>query len=248
MLATSGTGGSPVYTNNWVWNDLNQLTQVTQTGPGLIDKQIDLTYTPTGRPDRIDRFEIDGATTYEVATSAYTYDELDRLTQINYFTQNDANGTTTPGSVLAFYRYSYGVDYQINSFDTVDGIDHYYYDQTDQLVEIESNYADDQEFDYDANGNRLTQTVTDGSNNETTDTYSQAVANRLAFDGTWDYEYDAEGNRTRKYREENSSVVEDIEYAWDHRNRLTTITFKDGAAAITKTVEYTYDVNNRPDQ
>jgi len=35
------------------------------------------------------------------------------------------------------------------------------------------------------------------------------------------------------------------EYAWDHRNRLVKVTFKDGMGATTKTVEHAYDVYNR---
>ena len=51
--------------------------------------------------------------------------------------------------------------------------------------------------------------------------------NRLLSDGTWNYEYDAEtwnyeydaeGNRTAKV---NIATSECIEFAWDHRNRLT---------------------------
>jgi hypothetical protein len=35
------------------------------------------------------------------------------------------------------------------------------------------------------------------------------------------------------------------EYAWDHRNRLTKITFKNHALTVTKTVEYRYDHQDR---
>lgn len=35
------------------------------------------------------------------------------------------------------------------------------------------------------------------------------------------------------------------EYAWDYRNRLTKVSFKDAAGVEIKTVVYTYDVNNR---
>jgi RHS repeat-associated protein len=35
------------------------------------------------------------------------------------------------------------------------------------------------------------------------------------------------------------------EYVWDYRNRLTKVSFKDAAGNEIKTVEYTYDVNNR---
>jgi RHS repeat-associated protein len=35
------------------------------------------------------------------------------------------------------------------------------------------------------------------------------------------------------------------EYLWDYRNRLTGVLFKDGAGVVTRTIEYSYDVNDR---
>ena len=83
VVGSTGIGNVPVYANGWEYNDQNQLTRITQGGPDLTEKRIDLTYTPTGQLDRIDRFEVHGTQTYSVATSDYTYDELDRLREIN---------------------------------------------------------------------------------------------------------------------------------------------------------------------
>ena len=61
-------------------------------------------------------------------------------------------------------------------------------------------------------------------------------------DGTYNYEYDGEGNRTKRTEIATGKVTE---YVWDYRNRLTKVSFKDAAGNEIKTVEYTYDVNNR---
>jgi YD repeat-containing protein len=58
----------------------------------------------------------------------------------------------------------------------------------------------------------------------------------------YDYEYDDEGNRTAK---EHIASGAREEYAWDHRNRLTAVTFKDGSSNVVQTVEQTYDVFNQ---
>ncbi len=72
--------------------------------------------------------------------------------------------------------------------------------------------------------------------------YVVGANNRVTSDGTYDYENDAEGNLTSK---ENIATGEREEYAWDHRNRLMSMTFKDGSANVVKKVEQTYDLFNR---
>jgi len=72
--------------------------------------------------------------------------------------------------------------------------------------------------------------------------YSTGDNNRLLSDGTYDYEYDDEGNRTKRTKISDSSH---IEYAWDHRNRLTEATFKTSGGSVTKRVAYVYDQFDR---
>ncbi len=66
--------------------------------------------------------------------------------------------------------------------------------------------------------------------------------NETKSDGVFDYLYDNEGNRTQRTEIATGAVTE---YRWDYRNRLTRVTEKDTAGAITQVVEYTYDVFNR---
>ncbi len=83
-------------------------------------------------------------------------------------------------------------------------------------------------------------------------TYETGDDNRLTTDGAYAYQYDAEGNRTRRYVDEDESGdysagdTDVTEYAWDHRNRLTTVThyasFGDDSDLV---VHYTYDAFNQ---
>jgi len=88
----------------------------------------------------------------------------------------------------------------------------------------------DESYSYDLNGNR---TMTG---------YSTGTNNQLTSDGAYDYEYDDEGDRSAK---EKISTGEREEYTWDHRNRLTKVTFKNGSGTVTKTVDQTYDIYNQ---
>ncbi len=69
------------------------------------------------------------------------------------------------------------------------------------------------------------------------------VNNRLKFDGTYNYMYDAEGNLTLRWKISDWSITE---YAYDHRNRLTSVTTcACSGGPATSSVEYTYDYQNR---
>jgi major membrane immunogen (membrane-anchored lipoprotein) len=66
--------------------------------------------------------------------------------------------------------------------------------------------------------------------------------NQLLSDGTYSYTYDGEGNRTRRNEIATGKITE---YVWDYRNRLASMLFKDAGGNVTKTIQYTYDVNDR---
>ena len=92
----------------------------TNNGSGT-DKRVDLSYTATGRQDRVSKFELhDGVAGLAVVTDS-DYDSLDRLIRMNHFRPADAQP-------LAFYEWDYGVDARIDSFRSADGTDTYDYD------------------------------------------------------------------------------------------------------------------------
>ena len=68
----------------------------------------------------------------------------------------------------------------------------------------------------------------------------------MASDANDSYTYDKNGNLTSAVRNAGSGSTL---YAWDYRNRLTDVTFKDGSGAVTGSIHYTYaDNNNRISQ
>jgi RHS repeat-associated protein len=117
---------------------------------------------------------------------------------------------------------------------TLDGPSAFTYDRNSQLKTASHPTPRAAElYDYDPNGNRIGTAQQVGLNNQT-----------LAED-KYTYQYDAEGNRTRRTAK-SASAPEPIEdFTWDHRNRLTKITFRSAAGVETRSIEYRYDLLNR---
>ena len=89
---------------------------------------------------------------------------------------------------------------------------------------------------------RTNRTRYDDNGNRTNTGYATGDHNRLTADGTYTYAYDNEGNIISKT---DTSTSESVEYTWDHRNRLTKVTFKNSSGTATKVVEYAYDHGQR---
>jgi RHS repeat-associated protein len=106
-----------------------------------------------------------------------------------------------------------------------DGTVNYTNDSTGQLLAATGGPS----YSYDANGNRTNSGYQTGPNNE------------FLYDGTYTYAYDANGNRTSRTAADGSQ----IQYGWDNRNRLISVTFKNSGGATTQTVTYIYDASNR---
>ncbi len=192
----------------------------TSAGVGALpfqDKQVNFTYNAASQFVFIDRYA-NGDTNQLVASSGYNYDGAGRLTGLAH---------SQGGTPLAGYAWTIDAVGRITSETNVDGVSDYSYDNTSQLVGADYDFQTDENYSYDANGNRIMSGYTIGANN------------RVLSDGTHDYQYDAEGNMTRR-TEIATGAYES--YEWDHHNRLTRIVTKDGAGLTTKEVEYTYDV------
>ena len=217
---TDDSGG----TNTYQYDNLNRMIQLTQSGSGVTDKRVDLTYDPLNRFETITRFS-DLAGTQTVVSSAYMYDSLDRLTSLTH--------SNSGGQELAFYRYQYDADSRVTQVSGIDGITTYNYDRNDQLLSA-SRGGDpslDESYQYDAGGNRTQSHLHDNQ-------YVTGSRNQLQNDGTFDYQYDAEGNLTLRT---NIATGETREFTWDYRNRLTTIVDMDVSDNVLQTVRFTYD-------
>ena len=233
VVATGQELGSTTadFVNNWQYDGLHRVTRVTQTDGSpsdslpISDKRIDLSYTPDSRFNVIDRYaDLNG--TQPVASSTYSYDStVGWLTGLTH----SAPGSGDPAFPIT-YSWQYDDSGRITQFASPDGTATYSYDGTDQLTGVDNTANPDESYTYDLNGNRISTG------------YQTGVNNRLLSDGTFDYEYDNEGNRTRRT---NIATGEYVEYEWDHRNRLISVTFHDAANAITREVEYRYDAFNR---
>ena len=164
----------------------------------------------------------DYATTYE-------YDAANRLTSIWH---------NVPADIAHIYGYDNAsrINQFISSSDVFLSDDrHYLYDDAGQLTSKTGGSAES--YAYDDNGNRAFL----GSQSIVT-----SLGNRLKSDGTYNYDYDGEGNLKSRTRISTAAASDYLtEYAWDHRDRLTGVTFKNNSGTVTKWVAYTYDAENR---
>jgi RHS repeat-associated protein len=155
-----------------------------------------------------------------VAKSNYTFDAAGRLTDLVH----EQNAAT-----LAEFNLEYDPGDRITNFATPDGVSDFTYDDTDQLIDADHSYQDQENFTYDDNGNRTNTGYVTGDNNQ------------LLSDGKFNYQYDQEGNRTKQTEIATGKVTE---YQWDHRNRLVAAVTKSSNGNVIANSEYTYDVNN----
>jgi RHS repeat-associated protein len=215
--------GSAGADTSYVYDVLNRMTQITQTGSGLADKRVDLAFNPLGQFASIDRY-FDLAGTQLVVGTAYAYDALNRLTELTH---------STGSETAAFYNFTYDSTSRITQVEDVDGVTNYAYDARDQL--IAADHSDpvnpDETYQYDANGNRISSSL-HGSG------YVTGAGNRLLSDCIYDYAYDNEGNLIRRTE---IATGDYREFTWDYRNRLTSVTDKTADGTPTQRVTFSYD-------
>lgn len=225
-LLAASIGSSADFTNNYYYNALNLLTEVTQSGPSggtVTAKRVDFTYNADDQFSTVNRYSsLD--TSQLAVTGTYGYDDAGQLTSITY---------THAATTLASYSQTYDAAGRVftASSDDASGIDSvvYTYDAAGQLIA-----SDDQDYSYDPNGNR------DADMGYTVDS-----DNRVTSDGTFNYGYDAEGNLTSKTRTSGSSDDHEVDYGYDYRNRLSSVVFKNNSGTFTKVIHYTYDAFDR---
>ena len=197
------------------------------SSPQVAAKSVSFGYDAAGNLTAIDRGP---------AASTFAYDEANRLTEIDH-----DYGAELP--IRHFYSYddaSRITTFVSSSQDFGPDDRRFQYDEAGQLVaftSIAEEYGDF--YQYDDNGNRV------GTKSYLPDPYASwanGLANRLTDDGTYTYEYDKEGNLIKRTLKSNTALT--TEYAWDHRNRLLSVTERNGSTVI-KSIGYTYDAENR---
>jgi RHS repeat-associated protein len=220
LSVTDRINGALKGTNNYTYDVLNHLTRVTQSGTGVAGKRVNMSYDAVNRLTGLNRYG-DIAGISAVADSSWGYDAAGRLTSLAH-----KRGLST----IASYGFAYDAANRITQKSGTDGTDDYSYDDTNQLTAVDHSAQVDEAYSYDANGNR------------TNAGYGTGTDNRLLTDGVYNYVYDDEGNRTKRTEIATGKVTE---YNWDYRNRLSSVVFKDASGVVTKTIEYSYDVNDR---
>ncbi|MCA9217976.1 MAG: RHS repeat protein, partial [Planctomycetales bacterium] len=221
--------GQSAVTTTYAYDDLNRTTGISQSGATVSEKLVSFTYNSLGQYQSIRRFNDLNAQQLAVSTD-YAYDDRHRLTELVHA---DGNAAT-----LAFYRYTLDAASRIRSIADIDGLTTYNYDTRDQLTGAQRAASDsrgDENYSYDANGNRV-ESHLHGSGYET------GLGNRLLSDGTYTYRYDAEGNQIQRTNIESN---ETRFFTWDHRNRLVRIVDQSADGTLIQIVEFTYDSLDR---
>ena len=229
--------GQADFKNTYLYDNLNRLTVLKQesgaSAPAenvVAEKRIDFAYNAASQFDTISRYA-DLSGSEFVANTFFAYDGMGRLASLIHSTDATAPSSGWGTDPLAGYAFSYDAASRITAIDSyVDGLTEYDYDNTSQLTGADHTGQTDENYSYDENGNR------------TMSGYSTTDNNQLATDGVYNYTYDDEGNRLTKT---SISTGEKEEYAWDHRNRLAQVAFKDSGGTITKAVDFIYDAFNR---
>ncbi|MCP3958903.1 MAG: hypothetical protein GY719_13710 [bacterium] len=210
----TATVGAQVLTTTYGYDRLNRLATVTDSQGGVTS----LTYDANGNRASL-------AFPNSVTTD-YTYDDLNQLT--------DLSTATGIGVVLQSYAYTLGAAGNRTRIDEHDGTSrHYVYDDLyrltqDRVTDAAAALVYQRDFIYDPVGNRLEQTIEEGSGPTVVgSTYDGR--DRLLTAAAASYGWDTNGNLTSR---------DGVIYGWDFGNRLTSVVLADGTV-----VETTYDAD-----
>jgi hypothetical protein len=219
------------FENIFYYDNLQRMVQIDQSGVQggntVAEKRVNFAYNAAGQFTSIDRYkDTSGGSGNLVVETDFVYDGIGRLTDLTHVYDT----TTIADYDWTFDAFSRVTSMSFSSLVGNDGNSTYDYDDTNQLIDADYDFQTDETYTYDENGNRTISGYVTGDNN------------LLSTDGTYNYSYDDEGNRVLKT---NISTGDYVEYAWDHRNRLVSITQRDDQDAITHEVIYTYDIFNR---
>ncbi len=210
--------GSPAGTTSSTYDNLNRLATVTDAGGGVTTYSYDLAGNRT-------------AVAHPNGTrTTYTYDVNNRLSQMTH------NG---PSAQLANYAFTLNAIGSRTRIDESTGaIKNYSYDVLHRLIEervtdLAANPLFENDFTYDAVGNRLTRNSSTAGGGSVTTNYAYNAADQLVTEDGVAYTYDLNGNLDTKTDAGGVTL-----YTYDADNRLTRIVEPSGAAT-----NYRYDAD-----
>jgi RHS repeat-associated protein len=206
---------------NSTYDARNLLTSQTWQGTGIDPARVNYTYDDRGARTQIQRFS-NLAGTELVGSSTFNYDALQRLTGITH--------SSSAGSTLANYSYNYNLASFLNSETYKGQTTNYTYDRANQLTNTDRSVLPDENYTYDANGNRIGNSFVVGANNQ------------ILSDGQFNYTYDKEGNLATKTNIATGTLTT---YNYDFRNRLIEVVDTNASGNATQSVEFKYDAFNR---
>lgn len=199
-------------------------------------KRVDLVYDAASLLRTLMRFS-DLAGTQSAGSTTYDYDcggcPL-RLSGLHH-----RRGDNTLVHDMGFVRDPVG---NITQMTDAEGLHAYAYDGLRRLTSVDNpsgGTQPDESYVYDAVGNRLSSHLSSAYQ------YSYMLAlggNQLRQDDDFDYQYDDNGNQTRR----TSRTTGDYTlYAYDHRNRITSIARHASDDSLLGSLTFTYDPLNR---
>jgi RHS repeat-associated protein len=224
-------------TTGYLYDQLDRLSQVNQSGTGVNPKRANYQYDNAGFLTQLSRFA-DLAGTQGVANTVFQTD-CDgcpgRITAIRHRKAVDNSVIDD----LTFVRDSLG---NITSSTDADGTHVYGYNTGQQLLSaVHSNASmePNELYSYDPVGNRLTSHISSAYSY----TYmSGGAGNRLAQDQQYNYQYDNEGNlisTTSRLDGTTTSLI------YDYRNRLVQVVQGTSAGVSSGHANYVFDSLNR---
>jgi RHS repeat-associated protein len=226
----SYSGLTGVRENVKTYDDFDRMHTVTDAFGKL------LTYGYDANGNRTFLIDPDGKTTL------YAFDEANRLTSVTVSGSSASGGGVT--------SYSYFNDSRLKRVESpADLQSEYQYDDAGRVATIANRMGTGVvsffSYEYDANGNRIEQSETNGGDAELT-TYRYDDADRLLRvvypDQTTIYSYDEVGNRTTEvvHAATNGAVTKNWTLGYNSRHQLQSITDN---LNTTQSIEYTFDAN-----
>lgn len=238
----------------FTYNARSQMTKVTDA----LNQEYTFTYDAQGRVLTQVRngqtttftYDLEGnkatRTDYNGNVTSYTYDELNRLTNISYtgasyedasYTYDDLSRLLTATNAAGTVSFSYDIRGRLASESDVFGHNLVFsYDAKGRRTALEIDSTPHTGYEYD-DANRLT-TLTDESSNDFTFVYDNAnrMTSRVAPNGvTSSYEYDGMSRLKRLKHYTSGATLYDDQFAYNTANQISQI------AGLSQTRNFTYD-------